>query len=63
MYEYSDKPDDPQWFTKDNFIAEEVFKTMRTLLDESQENCNKVGLPPFFKQNPAPPVSIYLYLL
>ena len=62
MCEYSGEPSDPQRFTIDNFTVEEVFKTLRTLLDESQENCDKVGLPPFFKQNLAPPVSVYLYL-
>ena len=60
--EYSGEPNDPQWYTEDNFTAEEVFKTVRTLLGESQEKCNKVGLPSFFKQNPSPPVSVHLHL-
>ena len=58
MCEYSGEPNDPQRYTEDNFTAEEIFQTIRTLLGESQENCNKVGLPPFYKQNLAPPVSV-----
>jgi hypothetical protein len=61
MYEYSGESDDPQRYTKDNFTVEEVFKTVKTLLGESQESCNKVGLASFFKQNLAPPVSIFLH--
>ena len=57
---YSGESGDPQQYSSYNFTAEEGFEAMNSLLGESQENCNKIGLPPFFKLTPVPAVSTIL---
>lgn len=62
MCEYSGEPNDPQRYNSVNFTTNEVNKTVKSLLGKNQENYNKTGLLPFYKLNPAPAVSIPLYL-
>ena len=60
MSEYTGEPNDPLRFSNAELIEQEVNSTVKTLLGEKQEACNKTGLKPFYTKNPAPPVRILL---
>jgi len=59
MFEYTGELNDPLRFSNAPLTEEEVNSTVKTLLGEKQEACNKAGLKPFYTKNPAPPVSIF----
>jgi len=59
MYEYTGELNDPLRFSTAQLTEQDVNSTVKTLLGEKQEACNKTGLKPFYTKNPAPPVSIF----
>ena len=59
MHEYTGESNDPLRFSNAELTEAEINGTVKTLLGEKQEACNKTGLKPFYAKNPAPPVSIF----
>ena len=63
MCKYSGEPNDPLRFSSAELTEAEINSTVKTLLGEKQEACNRTGLEPFYAKNPAPPVSIFSEIL
>ena len=58
MCTYMDDVKDPLCHSSDSLTDNAVNEMAKTLLNESLEDCNKVGLNPFCESNPAPDVSL-----
>lgn len=60
MCTYMGEPTDPQQYHPTNLKADEINATVKSLLREPQEACNKTGLKPFYASNPAPAISTFV---
>jgi hypothetical protein len=60
MCTYSGETNDPQRHTAENFEGDLLEATVQTLIKVPENEVGKFGLAPFYKSNPAPPVSIIL---
>ena len=63
MYEYTGDAKEPQCYNQKPLSGKEVNEMVKSLLGEPQENCNRVGLNPFYALNLAPSVNIQTFIL